>query len=238
MWEKLRVPIISFILLVIMLCGVLVWNKIIHKDEKKEEPTYIDVSDANNVPSVDKKLGNGDYPITQSYLRNYTIHKSATWYESSGTVKSIKYKNDDVILTISDGEYSVDAVISKDKCSVKKKDKVYFVGVVSIKNHNITLSKISKEEINYKSSISITIEELEKNIHHLANTYFVINGYMVTDNDKYKLYESKDAYQKDSSAGNYFLIKWDEVLYTGNQDVKVRCLLSDTYQLSNCTLVK
>ena len=240
MWKKIRVPVISFILLVIMLLGVLVWNKIIHKDDKSEEPSVIDVSDANNVPSVDKRLGNGDYAITQSYLRNYVIHKGGTWYESKGTVKKIQYQKDDALLTIQDDDgNSIQAVIEKSKCDVKKNDFVYFIGVIRFKNYQVTLSKISKEEIHYNSSISVTIEELQDYFKKLSNTYFVINGYMVTDSNQYKLYESKEAYQKDSSAGNYFLIEWDgEFLYTGNQDVKVRCQLSDTYQLSSCTLEK
>ena len=238
MWEKLRVPVISLILLIIMLGGVLVWNKIIDKKEKTTEPTFVDVSDANNVPSVDKKLGNEDVAITESYLRSYTINKSATWYQSSGIVKSIKYKGKEAIISLRDNDNNViEATISKSDCKVKKNDKVNFVGVISIKNSNLILSKISKEEFSYSNSISITIKELKENISNIKSTYFVINGYMVTEKDKFKLYDNKEDYLNESSG--YFVINWqDKFMYTGNQNVKVRCKLADTNVLNSCTLIE
>ncbi len=239
MWKKIRVYIVSLVILFVMLGSVLIWNKIIDKNDKKEETPIIDVSDANNVTSVDAKLGNGDVKITQSYLRNYTIHKMGTWYQSIGSIQSLKTNGDEVIFVITDGTNSITAIIDKDKCNVKKGDTVHFVGTVSIKDNNIHLTKISKEEIHYNSVTNVTITELKTNLEHLKNTYFVINGYMVTDGTQYKLFESKEEYTKDSSAGRYFLISWSKTFeYTGKQDVKIRCLLADTYKLKECSLVE
>ena len=68
--EKYKALIIFIILLILMLAGVLVWNKIIKvedKDNHKQE--YVDVSDANNVDNIDKQLGT-DIRITAGYLLN------------------------------------------------------------------------------------------------------------------------------------------------------------------------
>ena len=56
--EKIKVPIIFIIIIIIMLLGVLFWNKIIDKEPPKtfEDSNYIDVSDANNVANIDAKL--------------------------------------------------------------------------------------------------------------------------------------------------------------------------------------
>ena len=241
MWEKIRVYVVSLIILIVMLAGVLVWNKIINKD-KKEEVETVDVSDVNNVKIVDSKLSNEDYRITQSYLMTYTVHKAGTWYYSKGYVSKIKYNEDDAIITISESKNSKDVItgiISKDKCNVKVGDTIYFVGTVSIKNNNINLTKIDTKEINYNSVTNIEFMDLKTNLNYLKNTYFVISGYMITDGEKYKLFDSKDAYGKSSEPGTYFLINWDGTFdYTGNQDVKIRCQLADTYKLKECSLVK
>ena len=77
------------------------------------------------------------------------------------------------------------------------------------------------------------------NMVNINKTYFLIYGYLVTDGDKYKLYDSKDAYNKNPEAGEYFLISWNgEFPYTGNQDVNIRCRLEDTYKIKECTYVK
>ncbi len=241
MWKKIRVYVVSFIIIIIMLLGVLVWNKIIDKD-KKVEPTIVDNDDVNNVKIVDGKLNGEDYRITQSYLRTYTVHKAGMWYYSNGYVKKIKYDGDDAIISISKDKNSNDVIlgiIDKSKCNVKNGDMVYFVGTVSIKDNNIRLTKIDTKEIDYKSVTNIEFDDLSNNLKYLKSTYFIVSGYMVTDGDKYKLFDSKDEYGKDSSPGTYFLISWNSKFeYTGNQDVKIRCKLEDTYKLKECTLVK
>lgn len=239
--EKLRVPIICIVIFIILGLSVLVWNYIIAKN-KEEDNQSTDVStnlDYNNVSIVDEKLGE-DFRITQSYLMNYVIKKTGTWYMSEGYVSSLKNDGDYVILTISkeiDSKETIEAQISKDNCNVKKGDTVFFVGVINFKKYNLKLTKIDTEIIDYKSVTSISFEELYNNLNSLKKTYFIVSGYMVTDGDKFKLFDSKEAYLNDDSSGNYFLLNWDgEFLYTGNQNVIVRCLLTDTYSLSYCTL--
>ena len=62
---------------------------------------------------------------------------------------------------------------------------------------------------------------------------------MFTDNNQYKLYDSKEKYKKDKSSGSYFLIDWkDKFNYTGNTRVTLKCLIDDTYKLKNCEMVK
>ena len=68
MWKKYQTYIIFTILVLLMLGGVLFWNKIIDKNEdNKSNDETIDVSDANNVSYVDAELGE-DLRITQGYL--------------------------------------------------------------------------------------------------------------------------------------------------------------------------
>jgi len=240
--EKLKVPIICIIIFIILGLSVLLWNYIIGKNKEEDNDETSEVSedfDYNNVSVVDEKLGS-DFRITQSYLMNYVIKKVGTWYMSKGYVKNIKKDGDYVILTISqdkDGEATIEAQINKDNCNVKKGDSVFFVGIINFKKYSLKLTKIDTELINYKDVTSITFEELYNNLNNLKNTYFIVSGYMVTDNDKYKLFDSKEDYLNNDSTNDYFTLNWDgEFLYTGNQNVVVRCLLTDTYTLSYCTL--
>jgi len=237
--KKYKVLIIFIILIILMILGVLLWNRIIDKQNKKleEEKTkeVIDVSDVNNVNSVEKGLGE-DIKITQKYLLNYVKYKSGTWYLSQGIIKSIKDDGINSIIKITDNENTIVTSISKDKVNVSKGDKVYFVGTIDLKDDSMDLAKISKEDINYNSAIKIEFNDLYNNIKQVKSNYFIVSGYLVTDNDKYKLYTSKSLYKEDSSS-NYFLIEWDgKFNYTGNQDVTIRCQISDTYKLGNCTL--
>lgn len=98
--RKNKVTIIALISLIIMTGSVFFWNYISKKQasEKKEAP-IIDVSDANNVPSVDAKLGS-DIKITQSYLLNYTTKKSGIWYMSKAYVKDIKIQKKKLFLLL------------------------------------------------------------------------------------------------------------------------------------------
>ena len=241
MWKKIRVYVFSFIIILVMLLAVLVWNKIINKDNKKDNEV-VDVSDVDNTKYVDAKLGGDDVKITQSYLKNYTIHKQGYWYSSKGYVKKIKYEDNEAIITLSADKNSnetITATINKDKCDVKVGNEVYFVGTVIIRFNSIMLSRIGLEEIDYKSAVKIEFNDLKTNLDNINKTYFLVYGYLVTDGDKYKLYDSKDAYGKNSSAGEYFLVEWDgEFPYTGNQDVNIRCRLADTYKLKECTYNK
>lgn len=240
MKNNIKVDIIAIISIIVMILGVVVWNKIIewqNKDDSEEE--VVDTSEANNVSTIDSKLGE-DVRITQSYLLNYTTKKIGTWYESSAYVKKITKEDDLAILTIAsskDSDNEIKATIKKDKCKVSKGDTIYFVGTIDLETGYIKLVKLELEEIGYSSVTKMEIDDLINNIKLLKSTYFIISGYMVTDNDEYKLFDSKDSYKSDATAGNYFLISWDgEFEYTGNQDVKIKCLLGSTYKLKDCTL--
>lgn len=129
--------------------------------------------------------------------------------------------------------------IQADKCIVKKGDIVNFVGTIDLETGSIELSRVSLEEIDYKSVTGIEINELIDNIKAVKNNYFVVSGYMVTDSDKYKLFESKSSYLKDKNVGTYFYLNWkDKFNYTGNQEVKVKCKILDTYKLNYCELME
>ena len=116
-------------------------------------------------------------------------------------------------------------------------DYVNFVGTIDIENGQIKLSKISTEEINYNSSTKLELNELIDNIKLVKNTYFIVSGYLVTEGEVYKLFDSKDDYTENNKAGYYFKIKWDGSFgYTGKQQVSLKCNLSSSYTLVNCTL--
>lgn len=238
--EKYKVPIIFIVFIILMLLSVPLWNKIISKDneETPNEPTYLDVSDANNVANVDAKLGE-DIRITTGYLLTYTTKKSSIWYMSEAYVVNIKKDKDTSIITLSADKDSQDyltATIST-KTSIKKNDNVYFVGNIDLSNGYIKLTKISTEPINYQDIEEIEFSALYENINLLNQTTFTISGYMITDNDTYKLFDSKTSYQNNNNAGNYFLINWqDKFNLTGNDDVKINCSLNGTYELKNCIL--
>ena len=62
---------------------------------------------------------------------------------------------------------------------------------------------------------------------------------MITDKARFKLYESKPAYEEDSSVGTYFSINWkDKFNYTGNANVTLECKINGTYKLKDCSLVE
>ena len=129
--------------------------------------------------------------------------------------------------------------IVQNKCNVKKGEYVNFVGTIDIETSSIELAKLSKDEIEYSNVIKIELDDLINNINLIRSNIFVINGYMVTDGDKYKLFDSKDSYLNNESAGNYFLINWKEKFnYTGNQAVTLQCNLLGSYKLNNCELKK
>lgn len=241
--KKTRLFLVCSISIVLMIFFVVIFNVVFKKDEDKlltKIQNYSeDIGDYNNVSSIDAKLGKEDIKVTQSYLLNYTIKKGGTWYMSSGTIKSIKYSDTDCIISIDSNSKTLKLSIDKNKCSVKNNDVVNFVGTIDIETGYLLLSKISKEEINYNSAIKMELGDLLNNINLVRTSYFVINGYMVTDGDKYKLYDSKSSYLDNPDVGNYFNLNWkDKFGYTGNSDVTVRCNILDTFKLHNCELIK
>lgn len=244
-FKKHKVAIICLGALIIMIAGVFFWNKIalLQKQDKEEDNNNsvpVDVSDANNIPSVEEKLGS-DMKITQGYLLNYTRNKSSVWYMSSAKVKKIAKDGSFSIITLSGdtGSKTLKATIESSKVDIKKGDKVNFVGTVNLDEGSIELSKISKDDIDYNSVTEILFDDLVENIKLIKSTYFIVNGYMVTEGDVYKLYESKDTYKKNKSAGNSFLISWkDDFGLTGNALVTIKCLLDDTYKLNECVLIE
>lgn len=234
-----KAVILSIIALIIMIAAVFIWNKIIIKQNEPEPTTPLDVSDANNIPSVEAKLGS-DIRITQGYLLTYTRRKSNTWYVSSGYVKNVKINDTIAIITLTaskDSKKSLTATIDSSKWKYKKGDTLNFVGTIDLSNKELSLSKISLESIDYKNVTEIAIDELVDNINQVTSNYFIINGYLVTDEDKFKLFDSKEAYQKDSSVSTYFTIDWkEEFNYTGNTNATIKCLIGDTYKLKSCEL--
>ena len=159
--------------------------------------------------------------------------------ESNGKVTKIISKDEDCYIHLKDDNSAevLIAVIDKSKCEVKVGDYVNFVGTIDIENGQIKLSKISTEEINYNSSTKLELNELIDNIKLVKNTYFIVSGYLVTEGEVYKLFDSKDDYTENNKAGYYFKIKWDGSFgYTGKQQVSLKCNLSSSYTLVNCTL--
>lgn len=241
--KKTKLFIFCSISIVLMIFFVVFFNFVFKKDDDKlltKINNYSeDIGDYNNVSSIDAKLGDEDIKVTQSYLLNYTIKKGGTWYLSNGVVGSIKKISNECIINVSNEEQSLNLTIDSSKCSVKRNDKVNFVGTIDIETGNLLLSRISTDEINYSSAINLNLNELINNINLVRNSFFVINGYMVTDGDKYKLYDSKESYIDNPDVGNYFNLNWkDNFGYTGNSDVTVRCNILDTFKLHNCELIK
>ncbi len=239
--EKIKVPIIFIIIIIIMLLGVLFWNKIIDKEPPKtfEDSNYIDVSDANNVANIDAKLGQ-DIRITSGYLLNYTTKKSSIWYMSNAYIVSIKKEKEQSIIKLSADKNSqayIEAYIDNTNLKVKKGQNINFVGNIDLSNNQLKLIRISTDSIDYKDVTEIEFSKLQENISLLAKTTFTISGYMITDNQEYKLFDTKSAYESNNNAGNYFLINWqDEFNLTGNDDVKITCSLNGTYKLKDCIL--
>ena len=211
-------------------------------DKEVEEKTNqgFDLSDVNNVDAVESRL---DYKmkISQGYLLTYTTNKSGIWYMSSAIVSKIKLDGTDAFITLTndDKTHKLIAEISSDKVNVKKGDSINFVGTIDLETGNIELAKISKDTINYKNVKKMEFTKLADNIKKVKDNIFVISGYMITDGDRYKLFESKTSYKENNNVGEYFTISWDkEFNYTGNANVTLECKLNGTYKLKECSLVE
>ena len=211
-------------------------------DKEVEEKTNqgFDLSDVNNVDAVESRL---DYKmkISQGYLLTYTTNKSGIWYMSSAIVSKVKLDGTDAFITLTndDKTHKLIAEISSDKVNVKKGDSINFVGTIDLETGNIELAKISKDTINYKNVKKMEFTKLVDNIKKVKDNIFVISGYMITDGDRYKLFESKTSYKENNNVGEYFTISWDkEFNYTGNANVTLECKLNGTYKLKECSLVE
>jgi len=228
--------IIAILCLIFMLFSVVLWNKIILKQSETEESIEIDVSDANNVPSVEAKLGS-DMRITQSYLLNYTINKSGIWYKSEAVVQNKTTHDNISILTLSENMKSpniLTATIETSKCDVNIGETVHFVGTVDLHTGNLELSKISKEEIDYKNVTLLTIKELIDNITLVKSNYFIVSGYLQAENGNYMLFDSYEDYREKSD--KYFLIHWLDKVPAIDGQVKIKCKLEDTKKLEECEI--
>lgn len=239
-----RVLLLSILAIFLMLLSVFFWNYVSKKqaEEKKKDTTeFVDTSGVNNIASVEAKFGS-DIKITQGYLLTYTTKKSSVWYMSTGVVDRIKKDGDYSIIRIKESsgdDAYLDTSILTSKCTVKKNDTVHFVGNVDLNTGMLELSKISLDPISYNSVTTISLPDLIANMQQVKNTYFIINGYLVTEGETYKIYDTKEAYTKDSSFGHYFSVTWKEDFpYTGNQSVSIKCMIEDTYKLHNCTLIQ
>lgn len=237
--------IIFFCFFIFVILSFFVCNYIFNKHENKKlntnnEAQFMDVSDANNINSVESKFGN-DIKITQGYLLNYTRKKSSIWYLSNAYVKNIKTNGDysNITLKNKDNSKFLNTTIDKDKMDVKIGDEVNFVGTIDLKNGEIQLSKISTEKINYKDVTEIKFEDLVNNIKDIKNNYFIVSGYMVTDGDKYKLFDTKSLYKQNKNSIDYFLINWrNDFNFTGNTNLSVKCLIGDTSKLKSCEIIE
>lgn len=230
---------ISIISLFIMILLIPSWNYIIKKQNESKEKTTPEIQTENILPDIEDKFG-AIIEINQNKLLKYTKEKRQIWYLSSGYVKNVNTTNSITTITFSSTKESnniLKATIDSNKWEYQKGDTLNFLGSINLSNNELSLTKISKEPINYKNVIELQIDSLIENINKLKINYFMINGYMVTDNEEYKLYNSKESYKKDSSIGNYFTISWqDEFNYTGNQYVILKCKIEDTYKLNECEL--
>ncbi len=240
--KGLIILVITILIIVLVLVsGIIISNKK-EKDALKNEEQVVNVEDSNNVSVVDEKLKQGDYRVSQSYLLSYTKNKGNVWYSSKGVVTKIKYKDNNALITISgedDKSKKVIGFIDKEGLKIKENDVVYFVGSVDISDGNIILARISKEEIDYKNVVVMSLEDLSDNIYYLKNTYVIVSGYMITVGDKYKLYSSKSDYKKDEEYGSYFNIEWaKEFNYTGTSEVLLKCFIGDKYKLIGCEMEK
>lgn len=232
--DKLKGIIVIFVAAIIVGIGLVFFLN--SNIDLEEVPTDNDYSDVSNVPVIDGKLGS-DIKITQSYLMKYTINKTGVWYMSYGTVSKIKVTDKSVEYTFSDGDNSIKGSIAKSDGVYEKGSKVYFVGTINLSNGSINLSTVSKEKPGYSTPLEMELSDFIEHVNEVRNTDFLVQGYMVTDNDEYKLFDSKSKYKSDSSAGNYFLLSMDKSFnYTGNANVTLRCNIDGTYKLRNCKL--
>lgn len=231
-----------FFLIIIAIAGWFYF--VIYLGDKKLEEEMnnqdFDLTDVNNVDAVESRL---DYKmkISQGYLLTYTTNKSGIWYMSSAIVSKIKVEGTDayVTLTNKDNTHKLVAEIESSRISVKKGDSVNFVGTIDLETGNIELAKLSKDTINYSNVTEMDFSKLVDNINKVKANIFVVSGYMITEGDRYKLFESKTAYKENNNVGEYFTISWDkEFNYTGNANVTLECKLNGTYKLKDCSLVE
>ena len=241
--KDFKKEIILLIILVVALCIAgffIVYFKDNDSINETEGTTDFDLTDVNNIEAVESRL---EYKmkITQGYLLTYTTNKGGVWYMSNALVSKIK--NDDgisyITLSNQDKTHTLIAEIDSSKVTIKKGDSINFVGTIDLETGHIELAKLSKEAIKYNDVTEIEFSKLVDNIKTVKDNIFVINGYMVTDGSKYKLYDTKSAYQDNKNAGNSFTISWkDKFDYTGNANVTLECKLNGTYKLKDCTLIK
>ena len=59
---------------------------------------------------------------------------------------------------------------------------------------------------------------------------------MVTDGNRFLLYENKQDYEDKSK--NYFVLNFNNINVTGNAKVTVRCQIKNSYTLINCELTQ
>lgn len=239
--KKYKNEIVFFGILIVALCVAGIIISLTNNKEDSEKPIpNIDVSDVNNIEAVESRL---EYKmkITQGYLLTYTTNKSGIWYMSSAIVSNIKYDGTTAYITVTNKEKTHSKVleIESNKVNVKKGDTINFVGTVDLETGNLELAKLSKDTINYSNVTEMEFTKLVDNIKLVKNNVFVITGYMITDKDRYKLFESKTDYDEDPSVGKYFTITWkDKFNYTGNAQVTLECKINGTYKLKECSLVE
>ena len=232
--DKLKGIIVIFAAAIIVGIGLIFFLN--SNDELEDVPIDNDYSDVSNVSVIDAKLGS-DIKITQSYLMKYTINKTGVWYMSYGSISKIKVTDKSIEYTFTDGNNSIKGSIAKSNGIYEKGSKVYFVGTINLGDGSINLSTVSDEKINYSTPVEMELSEFIEHINNVRNTNFLIQGYMVTDEEEYKLFDSKSKYQSNSEAGNYFLLSMDKSFnYTGNANVTLRCNIDGTYKLRNCKL--
>lgn len=241
-FKKYKNEIIFFLILgtALIIAGIIITVSKNNKVEEDNPNIEVDLTDVNNVEAVESRL---DYKmkISQGYLLTYTTNKSGIWYMSSALVDKVKVDGTLAYVTLTNESKSHKLVteIATNKVNVKSGDTVYFVGTVDLETGNIELAKLSKDIINYSNVTEMEFTKLVDNIKLVKDNVFVISGYMITDKDRYKLFESKVEYEEDSSVGRYFTITWkDKFNMTGNANVTLECKLNGTYKLKECILVE
>ena len=232
--DKIKGIIVIFVATIIVGIGLIFFLD--SNDNTEKVPIDKDYSDVSNVSVIDGKLGS-DIKITQSYLKKYTINKTGVWYMSSGKISNIKVTDQSIIYTFTDGTNSIKGSIAKSDGVYEKGTYGYFVGTINLSNGDINLSTVRDEVIDYSSPINIELSDLISHVSDVRNTDFLVQGYMITDEEEYKLFDSKSAYKNDNKAGNYFSLSMDKSFnYTGNANVTLRCNIDGTYKLRNCSL--
>ena len=134
---KDKEPIILIVFIMVLVIGIILF--FVFKDFNKVEENnsvYVDTSDVNNVPDVEKRLGN-TMKITQNYLLMYTKNKSSIWYMSKATIKNIKVSGTDAYITLIENGMTLEAWIEADKVDVKKGDTIKFVGTIELSDGSL-----------------------------------------------------------------------------------------------------